>query len=356
MAAFANPATGVASNQYFSNMPSFASSSTTQSATPQALGQTGATSTGGQAVNSVYGSAPVANPIAASPVNNFNSTGSGSGVQSLGVNNPYGPSQGGATYGSRSIGHGIIATGLQYPGLSQDFANLLMGQLGQGLTPYGGSTALPTGGSTQPGQLTAGMNPLLQQLMSMYMGGNSSVPGSGALGTIASQGISALPEWQQMIAAQQQNIGMGAANLQEQFAGMGDLAGSPFGTAMSQYQQGITAQQNSMLGQLQQQNILQGQIPAAEFLNQGASGLASQLQNLNQSAITNNLQQYQYDQPQNNPMLQYIMAMSGMYPPTTKGQTASQTFDNIASGISSLSSAAGWGGSGGGGGSQIAKL
>ena len=110
------------------------------------------------------------------------------------------------------------------------------------------------------------MNPLLQQLMTMLSGGNSSIPGGNTLNTIASQGISALPEWQQMVAAMQDPIAQQSANLKEQFASMGDLAGSPFASAMSNFGQQTALQQESLLGQLQQQNILQGQIPVSRGL------------------------------------------------------------------------------------------
>ena len=63
------------------------------------------------------------------------------------------------------------------------------------------------------------------------------MPGMSNLLNIANNGVSALPEWQSMVAAMGQNTAQNQANLQEQFAGMGDLAGSPFGTAMSNYMQ-----------------------------------------------------------------------------------------------------------------------
>jgi hypothetical protein len=258
-------------------------------------------------------------------------------------NNPgYGPSGGPLAPGgpsgpgaSHNLGHGIIATGPEFPGLSSGFANYLMGQIGQGLTPFGGSVGLPTGGATQPGQLNAPLNPLLQQLMTFFQGGGGAgMPGMDTLGTIASQGVSALPEWQSMIQAQQQNIQQGQTNLQGQFATMGDLAGSGFGNAMQNYNQGTQATQNSLLAQLQQSNIQNIQMPAIQSMLSGETQMAGGLQNLNQQAINSYLQQFQTDQPQNNPMNSFLGAFASLFPPTSKTPT---TMDTINSTIGALS-------------------
>lgn len=236
--------------------------------------------------------------------------------------------------GSENLGHGIIATGLQYGGLSQDFANYIMSQIGAGMSPFNLSTMLPTGGMTQPGQLTAGLNPLMQQLQSFYMGQSTGLPGGNTMQDIANNGISALPEWQAMVNAQQQNIQQNQANLKEQFGAMGDLAGSPFGTAMSNYMQQTTADQNALLGQLQQQNILQGQIPLMQNLMQSGQQFGGALQGLDQQAIQNMYQEFQRVSPQNNPMLPYIQGLATLYPPTQKTPT---TWENINSTLGALS-------------------
>ena len=277
------------------------------------------------------------------------------GGNSPSASNPYqaSPQSGGAynqggagpADSSKNIGSGIVATGLQYPGLSASLAAYLESQMGQGMSPFNLSTQMPTGGATQPGQLTAGLNPLLQQLMQFFQTGQGGGPGLSNLANIANNGVSALPEWQQMIAAQQQNIGQNQANLAEQFGFSGNLAGSPFGTAMSNYMQGTTAQQNALLGQLQQSNIQNIQMPAMESLFQGSQAMASGLQNYDQSAIDRMYQQFQTDSPQNNPLLQYQMGMSTLYPPTTKTPT---TWDMMNQTIGALSGS----GFSSGGGSQ----
>lgn len=250
------------------------------------------------------------------------------GTMPSSTNQRWDPNQFGASMQSSSgnLGHGIIATGLQYPGLSQDFANYLFSQVGQGMTPFNLGTPLPTGGTTQPGQLTAGLNPLLQQLMSFFTGkGGGSMPGANALSTIANQGISALPEWQAMVAAMQPNIEQNQAMMREQFAGMGGLAGTPFGTAESNFASQTALGQNALLAQLQQQNILQGQMPAAQYLQSQGQNLAGGLQALDQQAIQNMLQEFIRVAPQNNPMMPYLMGMSSMYPPTNQTKTTGQS-------------------------------
>lgn len=305
---------GFGSNQYFNNIPTFANP-----------GQAPSPTTNGQ------------QPASGNP---YLSPQEGSG----------GFNQGG--YGSHdsatNIGHGIMATNLQYPGLSASMADYLGSQMGQGVSPFNLSTMMPTGGQTQPGQLTAGMNPLLQQLMSFFQTGQGGgMPGMSNLANIANNGVSALPEWQSMIAAQQQNIGQNQAQLKEQFAGMGDLAGSPFGNAMSNYMQQTTLDQNSLLGQLQQSNIQNIQMPAINELFSGSQQMASGLQNLDQSAIDKMYQQYQTDAPQNNPLLQYQMGMSTLYPPTQKTPTTWDMLNNTIGAISGagMSSSSGPGGS-----------
>ena len=202
-----------------------------------------------------------------------------------------------------------------YPNISNALANYVGGQIGQGVTPFNLPTALPFGGTTQPGQLNAMANPLLQNLMSYYQGGQSSTPGANTLATIANQGISALPEWQAMVQAQGQNINQNLQQLKEQSAGMGALAGSTFGNAAGNYLEGATAQQNALLGQLQQQNILQGQIPAAEQLMSGAQNFGQYAQGLNQQAIQNVYNEMIRTSPQYNPTLQMAYGLGTTYDP-----------------------------------------
>lgn len=250
----------------------------------------------------------------------------------------YSPSENVAGSGAPSdLGHGIEAVGLQYPGMSADFAAWLTSQMGQGLSAFGGQTQLPTGGMTNAGQLSAGMNPLLAQLSQFFQTGQGGgMPGMSNLADIANNGVSALPQWQAMIAAMGQNTAQNQANLQEQFAGMGSLAGSPFGTAMSNYMQQTNLDQNALLGQLTQSNIQNIQMPAINELFSGSQTMASGLQSMDQSAIDRMYQQFQLDQPQNNPLLGDMMGLSTLYPPTNKTPTAMENINSGMQGAGSL--------------------
>jgi hypothetical protein len=322
---------GGSSNQWYGQLPMFSNPGQASSPTSGPGG----------------GGAPAPNPSASPAGDPYQvPTQGSSGLQ---IQNPA------AKDSSKNIGSGIVATGLQYPGLSQNLAYWLNSQIGQGMSPFNLSTPLPTGGMTQPGQLTAGLNPLLQQLMQFFQTGQGgNMPGLSNLSNIANNGVSALPEWQSMIAAQQQNIGQNQAQLKEQFAGMGDLAGSPFGNAESNFMQQTTLDQNALLGQLQQSNIQNIQMPAIQSLFQGSQGMASGLQNLDQQAIQNMYQEFQRIAPQNNPALQMEGAFGSLYPPTTKTPTS---WDMINQTIGALSgsgfSSGGSSGSGGSGGYSI---
>ena len=223
---------------------------------------------------------------------------------------------GGGYVGPIKAGSGIYGEQPINPSLTGTWDQFLKSQIGQGVQA----------------------NPLLQQLLSFFGGGQSSLPGAGILSTIANQGISALPEWQSMIAAQQRNIGENQANLKEQFAFGGGLAGSPFGTAMSDYMSQTSKDQNALLGQLQQQNILQGQIPVAQGLMQGAQGLGMYGQSL---------------LPQNNPLNQLIAQQADTFQPLYNTKKGGGVLGGL---LPSLAGAAGGGiaaGIGGGGAADI---
>jgi hypothetical protein len=204
------------------------------------------------------------------------------------------------------------------PSLSTQLGQYLSNNAFRGVQPFNLQTQLPFGmGMTQPGQLNAPTNAILNNLFQGFNTGNfGNIPGGNTLTTIANQGISALPEWQDMVKAMGQNIAQQQAQLGEQFGSMGGLAGTPFAGAMSQFQQGTTAQQNALLGQLQQQNILQGQIPVAEGLMSGAMGMGQYAQGLAQQDIQNVYSEFLRDQPQNNPLLQMALQMGTTFPPT----------------------------------------
>jgi len=132
-------------------------------------------------------------------------------------------------------------------------------------------------------QLMSGGGDLQNQLLSFLGGGQSNIPGASSLTSMAQTGnpISALPEWQKMIQAQQRGIGENAANLKEQFAFMGDLASSPMATGMSDYFAQTSKDQNALLGQLETQSMeaaMQRELAASQDIT-GMAGAESQFLN-----------------------------------------------------------------------------
>lgn len=128
--------------------------------------------------------------------------------------------------------------------------------------------------------MSGGGGDLQNQLLSFLTGKGSNIPGSASLTEMSQTGdpISALPEWQKMIEAQQRGIGENAANLKEQFAFMGDLASSPFGTAMGDYFTQTSKDQNALLAQLETQameNAMGRKLTASQDIT-GMAGAESQ--------------------------------------------------------------------------------
>lgn len=126
---------------------------------------------------------------------------------------------------------------------------------------------------------------LQNQLLSFLQGGQSSIPGASQLSQMAQTGnpISSLPEWQAMLAAQQQNISTNENNLKEQFGQAGQLQSSPYGTAVSQYLDQTTKDQNSLLAQMQTgalENAQSRELSAGGALMGQATGMEQFLSSL----------------------------------------------------------------------------
>lgn len=165
------------------------------------------------------------------------------------------------------IGGGLETTPTMDPSFTGNFYSMLQSMLGGG----------------------AGLQNQLLQFLSG--GGPSNIPGANQLENMSQTGglISALPEWQSMVAAMGQNTAQNEAQLKEQFAGMGALDSSPFGTAMSDYLQQTNLNQNALLGQLDtqaMQQATQNELTASTSLT-GMAGQESQfLDQLFSSAAT----------------------------------------------------------------------
>jgi hypothetical protein len=188
---------------------------------------------------------------------NFNPTGGGSSYGPVAGGGPgYKPGDYWVGPGGRvDLGGNTFAAPTYDPQFTSSFYTMLQGMLGQ------------SGG-------------LQNNLLSFLQGGPSSMPGAGALASMANTGnpISALPEWQQMLDAQQRNISENQANLKEQFAFAGDLQSSPFGNAMTDFMTQTTKDQNALLAQLQTsalENAMGRELQAGQGI-QGEAGAESQ--------------------------------------------------------------------------------
>lgn len=171
------------------------------------------------------------------------------------------------------------------PGFTNQFYQWLQQQLGKGATPFNLSTALPSGGTTAPGQLNAPLNPIEQSLMKFYETGQGG-PMSGVL-----------PMWNAAIAAMggpQGPIAQQEAMLKGQFAFAGDLASSPFAQAMTQFGEQTALNQNALLTQ------------ATLSALPGMEQAGMDIQNLDQQAIQNMLAEFVRTQPEYSPLLNML--------------------------------------------------
>lgn len=240
---------------------------------------------------------------------------------------------------ANEIAQGYYTTPTYDPMFTGQFYNYLTQQLGQGTTPFNLSSQLPTSGqATQPGQLTAPMNDLMQQLMQFYSGGQSNIPGASQMTQMAQTGnpIDQTPAWQAMIEAQGRNTEQNAANLREQFAFGGNLKSSPFGNAMTDYYSQTAKDQNALLGQMTAQagESAQGrELQAQNNIFSGAQGFGSELQGLDQNSINAMYQEFIRTQPEYNPMMQMMAGGATASPSIYRGNSV---FQNIMQGAGML--------------------
>ena len=226
--------------------------------------------------------------------------------------------------GVKNVGSGAATVTPLYPQFTQDFYNYLRSQLGKGATPFNLSAALPTGGSTAPGSLTAPLNSVDQMLQQFYSTGTGGPTGTGTLASEAATGnpTDVGPAWQAMVDAQQRNIAQQGANLREQFAFGGDLKSSPFGQAATDFYSQTAKDQNALLGQMQQQasEAAAGrQATAAQELTQGGTNFGGTLQSLDQQSIDNMLAEFIRTNPDYSPLLSQFGGAATTFPPTSVG-------------------------------------
>lgn len=230
------------------------------------------------------------------------------------------------------------------PNLTSTFMQWLQGQLGQGIAPFNLSATLPTGGTTTAGAVSAPENQVLQQLQSFLTGGSSTTPGASGLTQMATTGdpTSQIPAWQAMVAAMGQNTAQNEANLAEQFGTTGSLGSSEYGTAMANFQNQNTLNQNALLGSMQataSENAANRELSAQQGLQSEAGSMSQYLQGLDQSSITNLYNEYMATLPQTNPILS-MLGTSALTEPSVAGSSGGSLLGGIGSLLSGLGSAA----------------
>jgi hypothetical protein len=211
--------------------------------------------------------------------------------------------------GLRDLGRGFSQIPQTFPGFAGDFINWLRTQTGQGATPFNLQAQLPSGGATGPGQVSAPLNPVAQQLMQFFQGqGGGGQPGLDIMQQFSETGlpISQLPAWQAMIAAQERNIGQREAGLREEFAFTGNLAGSPFGTAMTDFQSQTALDQNALLAMMEtgaMESARGRQLGAGQFLTGMGGEFGEYLQGLDQESINRLMNEFIRTRPEYSPLL-----------------------------------------------------
>jgi len=215
----------------------------------------------------------------------------------------------------------------QSTGFTENFITWLNSQMGQGATPFNLSSTQPsTGGASSPGQLTAGLTPLLQQLQQFYQTGQSGgMPGLDTIAQMSATGmpVDQTPQWQAMVEAAQRGIGQGAEGIREQMAFTGNLAASPFGNALGDYFGQTEKDLNAQLIKAQTDALESArgrQMGAGEFLTAGAGNLGQLFQGMDQESINRTLAEFIRTRPEYGPLLNMMFGQSTTYPPVITEQ------------------------------------
>ncbi len=204
------------------------------------------------------------------------------------------------------------------PRFTQALDLFLRGQIGKGATPFGLSSVLPsTGGITGPGTLTAPENPIMKLLQQFFQTGQGGpLPG-------------VLPMWTAEMEAMKRPEAEALANLREQFSFMGDLASSPFGKAVTDFETQAALGKEALLGQLTLQALPQ------------MAGFGEFLQGLDQASIDRLVQEFIRTRPEYSPLLGEEFGLATTFPPiyTKKGgvgQALIGSSGDIAGGVAAL--------------------
>ena len=232
--------------------------------------------------------------------------------------------------------------------ISPDFTNQLLAyfssQIGKGATPYGGTAALPsTGGVTDPGQLSAGMTPLLADLLQQFQGAMAGT-GGGTLGEMVKTGmpVSQTAQWAKMQSAMERQYRMGEANVAEGFAAGGGMTSSPYGQAMADYNLQAAREKAAMFGGMETTALESArgrQVQALNLLYPAAQKLGELFQGMDQAAINRTLAEFIRTQPEYGPLLNLIYGLATTFPPYLGKSTGIGATGAVLAGAGSIAQA-----------------
>lgn len=199
------------------------------------------------------------------------------------------------------------------PMFTKAFDSWLRTQIGKGATPFNLSAVMPsTGKATDPGTLTAPLNPVLQSLEEFFTKGTG-----GPLSEV-------LPMWQAEMKAMDIPIQKELANIKEQFGARGALGSSEMASAMGDFGAQTARDQEALLGQLTLQAL------------PGMEQFGSNLQQLDQGSIDRLVQEFMRTRPEYSPLLQEESAFATTYPPSYGKKGFTQAFgQSFGSGLGS---------------------
>ena len=174
------------------------------------------------------------------------------------------------------------------PGLSSEFTGYLESQIGKGAQPYGLQAFQPTTGrTTQPGQLSADVNPMLHDL-GQFVSGAAQDPSMGVqpaggtsetLDEMLRTGapISTMPQFEAIEKAMDRQYKQGRGDIRAQMAGLGLIAGTPHTGAQTDYALQAAREKTAIMTGLET-----GALESAQGRRMQALGISSDFFGLNQ--------------------------------------------------------------------------
>ena len=229
------------------------------------------------------------------------------------------------------------------PGLSSEFTSYVGGQVGKGAQPYDLQTFQPTTGrTTQPGQLSADVNPMLYDLGQFVSGAAQDPsmgvqPAGGTGGTLdemlrTGAPISTMPQFEAIEKAMERQYAQGRGDIRAQMAGLGLIAGTPHAGAQTDYALQAAREKTAIMTGLETGALesAQGRRMQALGISRDFFGLNQQqqrffvdqsrqvgeiFQGMDQAAIDRTIAEFLRTRPEYAPLLNLLYGLSTTFPP-----------------------------------------